>query len=66
MRGTPREYIKLAATVLKGGGFCGWITPAPALFNPFNPSPGEYHLQLSCARASFSLKRTGQFCVHIG
>lgn len=51
---------------LKGGGFCGWITPAPALFNPFNPSPGEYHLQLSCARASFSLKRTGQFCVHIG
>lgn len=50
---------------LKGGGYCGWITPAPALYNPFNPSPGEYHLQLSCAQGSFSL-RLRQFCIHIG
>lgn len=50
---------------LKGGGFCGWITPAPAMFNPFNPSPGKYHLQLSCAQVFLGLV-SGQFCRHIG
>lgn len=50
---------------LKGGGYCGWITPAPALFNPFNPSPGEFHLQLSCTEDFFSLE-TGQFCLRVG
>jgi GON domain len=34
---------------LTGGGFCGWMMSAPALFNPFNPSPGMYHLQLACS-----------------
>ena len=50
---------------LTGGGFCGWETPAPALFNPFNPSKGEYHLQLKCAwNPLFYTNR--QFCVHLG
>lgn len=49
---------------LKGGGYCGWITPAPALYNPFNPSPGEYHFQLSCAQ--ILVPKTRQFCIHIG
>lgn len=50
---------------LSGGGFCGWIAPAPPVFNPFNPSPGEYHLVLSCA--SGPLSHIGrQLCIHIG
>ena len=49
---------------LSGGGFCGWIAPAPAVFNPFNPSPGDFHLQLSCARQFFFPSR--EFCIHIG
>jgi hypothetical protein len=31
-----------------GGGLCGWHTPAPAMYNPFNPSPGDFHLKLKC------------------
>jgi hypothetical protein len=36
---------------LAGGGFCGWITPAPVLidtFGPFNPQGSDYRLQLTC------------------
>jgi hypothetical protein len=33
---------------LKGRGFCGWITPWPVMYNPFNPSVGDFHLQLKC------------------
>ena len=50
---------------LSGGGYCGWITPSPAMYNPFNPSPGEYHLQLSCA-GRFLMAVRHQFCLHIG
>ena len=50
---------------LTGGGFCGWITPSPAMYNPFNPSPGDYHLQLSCA-ARFLIAVGHQFCIHLG
>jgi hypothetical protein len=48
---------------LTGGGYCGWITPSPAMYNPFNPSPGEYHLQLNCAKSDF-IQATHQFCVN--
>jgi hypothetical protein len=50
---------------LRGGGFCGWITPAPALYNPFNPSPGMYHLKVSCARNGVVPDRR-QLCIHLG
>ena len=46
---------------LAGGGYCGWITPSPAMYNPFNPSPGEYHLQLNCATINF-IPATNQLC----
>jgi hypothetical protein len=32
---------------LTGGGFCGWITPNPPMFNPFNPQPGNFVLTLA-------------------
>lgn len=32
---------------LTGGGFCGWITPNPPMFNPFNPHPGNFVLTLA-------------------
>jgi GON domain len=47
---------------LAGGGDCGWITPSPAMYNPFNPSLGEYHLQLSCAKSDI-IPATHQFCI---
>jgi hypothetical protein len=47
---------------LTGGGYCGWITPSPAMYDPFNPSPGEYHLQLDCAKSDF-IPATDQFCI---
>lgn len=49
---------------LSGGGYCGWISPAPALYNPFNPSPGMYHLQLNCDVRDPVVG--GQLCLHIG
>lgn len=36
---------------LTGGGFCGWMMSAPALFNPFNPGAGMFHLSLACTAA---------------
>ena len=52
---------------LHGGGFCGWITPAPAMYNPFNPSTGQYHLKLSCAQRFLIPRRhQDQYCVHVG
>jgi hypothetical protein len=49
---------------LRGGGFCGWITPAPTLFNPFNPSPGMYDLPLRCATSPVA-SVPGQICLHV-
>ena len=48
---------------LTGGGYCGWITPTPVMYNPFNPSPGEYHLQLNCGASDF-IPATHQFCIN--
>lgn len=48
---------------LTGGGYCGWITPSPVMYNPFNPSPGEYHLQLNCGASDF-IPATHQFCIN--
>jgi hypothetical protein len=50
---------------LHGGGYCGWITPSPAMYNPFNPSPGEYQLKLSCAK-EFQIPGRDQLCEHVG
>lgn len=49
---------------LNGGGFCGWITSAPSIFNPFNPSPGMYQLDLTCARNV--VVTTGGLCLQAG
>lgn len=48
---------------LAGGGYCGWIAPAPGLYNPFNPRPGMYDLKLSCA--SGSAFTAGQVCYRV-
>lgn len=47
--GTAAVSRSMQVVNLTGGGFCGWMMSAPALFNPFNPSPGMYHLQLACS-----------------
>jgi hypothetical protein len=48
---------------LTGGGYCGWMTPSPAMYDPFNPSPAEYHLQLNCGKSDF-IQATHQFCIN--
>jgi GON domain len=51
---------------LRGGGYCGWITPSPAMYDPFNPHPGEYHLKLTCAQKPASVRRhLDGICVHV-
>ncbi len=50
---------------LSGGGYCGWIAPAPGAYNPFNPTPGDYQLKLSCAKGFPTFGRP-QVCLHIG
>jgi hypothetical protein len=49
---------------LAGGGYCGWIAPAPGLYNPFNPKPGMYDLKLSCASGSV-FTAPGQICYRV-
>lgn len=34
---------------LTGGGYCGWNSPAPAMYDPFNPRADLYQLELGCA-----------------
>ncbi|MCO5967517.1 GON domain-containing protein [Actinoallomurus soli] len=50
---------------LRGGGYCGWEMSSPPLYNPFNPSPGLYHLKLSCAQNGV-LPGRRQLCLHLG
>jgi hypothetical protein len=50
--GTAAVSHRNQVVSLTGGGFCGWMMSAPALFNPFNPSPGMYHLRLACTSAT--------------
>ncbi|MFL6054038.1 MAG: GON domain-containing protein [Actinoallomurus sp.] len=50
---------------LRGGGFCGWTMSVPELYNPFNPSPGTYHLKVNCAQNGV-LPAHRQICVHLG
>lgn len=49
---------------LSGGGYCGWIMPAPGAFNPFNPGPGLYLLNLACAQSA-NVPGSNQFCVKV-
>ncbi|HEX6355630.1 GON domain-containing protein [Actinophytocola sp.] len=34
---------------LIGGGYCGWIAPAPFIYNPINPYLRDFRLELACA-----------------
>ena len=49
---------------LAGGGYCGWIAPAPGLYNPFNPKPGMYDLKLSCASGQM-MAAPSQICFRV-
>ncbi|HEY2763065.1 MAG TPA: GON domain-containing protein [Pseudonocardiaceae bacterium] len=51
---------------LNGGGYCGWISPAPSLDSPFNPQPGDFRLNLACAPYDpFMAAPSGQYCVKL-
>ncbi|MCS7483500.1 GON domain-containing protein [Umezawaea endophytica] len=36
------------AADVTGGGYCGWTTSAPYIYNPTNPSGPDFHLDLAC------------------
>jgi GON domain len=50
---------------LTGGGYCGWITSAPALYNPFNPAGSDYHLELACGPHNLLDVLLGRACVDL-
>lgn len=64
--GSARVSSRHQLANLRGGGYCGWIAPALAPTNPFNPSPGMYQLKLSCAQHSPVIPARRQLCIHIG
>lgn len=45
--GTAQTSANEQIVDLTGGGFCGWEMALPSVFNPFNPSPGNYHLRIA-------------------
>jgi hypothetical protein len=51
---------------LAGGGFCGWITSAPFIYGPFNPTGQDYHLELACGPHSLLDVLLGRACVNLG
>lgn len=54
------------AADLTGGGYCGWISPAPALYNPYNPSAPTYRLELACGPYTALDVLLGRACVELG
>ncbi|WP_459723035.1 GON domain-containing protein [Actinophytocola sp. KF-1] len=53
------------AADLTGGGFCGWINPAPVLYNPYNPSAPTYRLELACGPYNALDVLLGRACVNL-
>jgi hypothetical protein len=54
--GTATPSANNQVVDLTGGGYCGWISPAPPMYNPFNPSPGDFHLRLACAQNAITAR----------
>ena len=50
---------------LIGGGYCGWITPAPFIYNPMNPAKPDYRLELACGPFNMMDVLLGRACVRI-
>lgn len=53
------------AADLAGGGFCGWLNPAPVLYNPYNPATPTYQLELACGPYSTLDVLLGRACVDL-
>jgi hypothetical protein len=51
---------------LAGGGYCGWITPAPWIYQPINPAGPDYHLELACGAHRVVDVLLGRACVEFG
>ena len=47
--GTATVSANNRSADLAAGGYCGWITPAPFIYNPTNPGAPDFHLPLACA-----------------
>jgi hypothetical protein len=50
---------------LAGGGYCGWIAPAPYIYGPVNPDPAypDFHLELACGPYNLVDLLLGRACV---
>ncbi|TDC09710.1 hypothetical protein E1267_06680 [Nonomuraea longispora] len=62
--GSASVSARNQVVALQGGGYCGWITSAPVMYNPFNPRAGTSHLELRCSRNRTSFTRD-QICVRL-
>jgi hypothetical protein len=50
---------------LAGGGYCGWITPAPYIYGPMNPVGSDFHLELACGPYNVVDILLGRACVDL-
>jgi hypothetical protein len=50
---------------LAGGGYCGWISPSPYYYAPYNPSGGNFRLELACGPHSTLDVLLGRACVDL-
>jgi hypothetical protein len=53
------------AADLAAGGYCGWVTPAPFIYNPTNPAAPDFHLELTCGPHSLLDVLLGRACVDL-
>jgi hypothetical protein len=51
---------------LAADGYCGFIDPVSTPVAPYNPSPGQYVLKLSCSQSTPVIGDRLQFCLHVG
>lgn len=48
---------------LAAGGYCGWMSPAPALYPGFTAPPGSFRLDLACAPSDLQTVRPSRYCI---
>jgi hypothetical protein len=71
---TPGGYYPQGSTTVSAdnriadlisGGYCGWTTPAPFIYNPMNPATPDFHLELACGPFDTADVLVGRACVNL-
>ena len=64
--GTATTSPDNRAADLAGGGYCGWISPSPYYYGPYNPVGEDFRLELACGPYSTLDVLLGRACVDLG